>query len=724
VQDFHQEDVLGKAYDARLMRRLLRYARPFTGWMVAAFALILLITASELVRPYIVRIAIDEHLLAFEEPLAAFAPGTEPAPGVLWNGYVLVKESDVPSGMPVERWHQIVVVDTGTASEYYLIDGRIDQRTQTREVIARPDGHTIVAAGQAFPAVRLNADDIRDLRQPDLRAVARLAWLYLAIVAATFFLNYGQVYILHYTGQRIVYSIREQLFSHLQRLPVQFFDRNPVGRLVTRATNDTDNLNEMFTSVLVNLFQDIFLLLGILVVMFRVHWQLALVSLAVMPLVALVTIQFRVRARDAYRQVRVKLARINATLAENLAGMRIIQIFNQEERKFREFDEINRDHYQSMMQEVRVFATFRPAVEFLSSLGLAVLIWYGGGRVIQNTLDFGVLYLFIQYMQTFFRPINDLTEKYNIMQSAMASAERIFMILDTTPEEDPSEPASLPPVRGEIEFKNVWFAYTGEEWVLKDVSFHVKPGESVALVGATGAGKTSIINLLNRFYDIQRGQILIDGVDIRRVKRQDLRRHIGIVLQDVFLFTGDIESNITLWNPQISAAKVREAARLVNAERFISRMPGGYKAPVHERGAGLSAGERQLLAFARALAYDPAILVLDEATANIDTETEQLIQQALTRLIQGRTTIIIAHRLSTIQHCDKIIVLHKGRIREMGTHQELLKLRGLYYRLYELQYKDQLLANRESPADGALSHERAAAVRDAEQRERSEGTVG
>lgn len=692
MQDFHQEDVLGKAYDARLMRRLLRYARPFAGWMLVAFVLMLLITASELVRPYLVRIAIDEHLLSFEEPLAAFPPGTEPAPGVLWNGYVLVKEANVPPGTPVERWHQIVVVDTGAGSEYYLIDGRIDQRTQAREAVAGEDGHTIIAEGKAFPAVRLDAGEIRRLRQPDLDAVARIAWLYLAIVVGTFFLHYGQVYILHYTGQRIVHSIRQQIFSHLQRLPVQFFDRNPVGRLVTRVTNDTDNLNEMFTSVLVYLFQDIFLLLGVLVVMFRVHWQLALVSLAVMPLVALVTVQFRVRARDAYRQVRVKLARINATLAENLAGMRIIQIFNQEERKLREFDEINRDHYQSMVQEVRVFATFRPAVEFFSSLGLALIIWYGGGRVIQDTLDFGLLYLFTEYMNTFFRPINDLTEKYNIMQSAMASAERIFLILDTEPEEDPAQPIPLPKVRGEIEFKNVWFAYNDEEWVLKDVSFHVKPGESVALVGATGAGKTSIINLLNRFYDIQRGQILIDGIDIRQVRRQDLRRHIGIVLQDVFLFTGDIESNITLWNPDIGPAKVREAARLVNAERFIVRLPGGYKAPVHERGAGLSAGERQLLAFARALAYDPAILVLDEATANIDTETEQLIQQALSRLTQGRTTIIIAHRLSTIQHCDKIIVLHKGRIREMGTHQELLKLRGLYYRLYELQYKDQLLA--------------------------------
>lgn len=722
MQDFHQEETLGKAYDGRLMRRLLTYARPFTGWIVLAIVLLLFITVADLARPYIVKVAIDDHLLAYDEPLAAFVPGTEPAEGtrlhrsVLPGGssavgaptggsgdVVLVREQDVPEGAALLGWYQMVVGDTREPSRYYLIDGVIDQRTQERAVVQVGGEYFVEADGRLFPASPLDETTIQELRRPNLEAIVRLAWMFLGIVAVGFVLSYAQVYILHYTGQRIVFDIRQQIFSHLQRLPVQFFDRNPVGRLVTRATNDTDTLNEMFTNVLVNLFKDIFLLLGILIVMFRVHWQLAIVSLLVMPLVAAVTVVFRRQARDAYRTVRVKLARINATLAENIAGMRITQIFHQQKRRFEHFDRINQDHFRAMLREVRVFAMFRPAVEFFSSLALALIIWYGGGRVVQNTLDFGVLYLFIQYMQTFFQPINDLTEKYNIMQSAMASSERIFLILDTEQEKDEPGALPVPEVKGEIEFENVWFAYIEDEWVLRDISFHVKPGETVALVGATGAGKTSITNLINRFYDIQKGTIRVDGKDIKTLKRSDLRRHIGIVLQDVFLFTGDIENNITLHNEEISSAKVREAARLVNAESFIRRLPGDYKAQVMERGASLSAGQRQLLAFARALAYDPAILILDEATANIDTETEQLIQDALKRLISGRTTLIIAHRLSTIQHADKIIVLHKGKIREMGTHQELLRQRGYYYRLYQLQYKDQLLAEGDDEAEGAAA---------------------
>lgn len=720
MQDFHQEEALGKAYDGRLMRRLLKYARPFKNWIALAIVLLLFITGADLVRPYIVKVAIDDHLLAYDEPWAAFAPGTEPAEGVrlsrsLLPGsrpllnlpllapdeVVLVRGRDVPDGARPLGWYQIVATDVPQPTRYFLIEGVIAaDEDQERRIVRDGAGYAVAVGDSLFPAAPLEEDTLRALRRPHLEAVVRLAWLFLGVVVVGFVLSYAQVYILHYTGQRIIYNIRQEIFSHLQRMPVQFFDRNPVGRLVTRATNDTDTLNEMFTNVLVNLFKDIFLLLGILIIMFRVHWQLAVVSLLVMPLVAAVTVVFRLQARDAYRQVRVKLARINATLAESIAGMRIIQLFHQQKRRFEHFDAINREHFQAMMREVQVFALFRPAVEFFSSLALALIIWYGGGRVVQGTLDFGVLYLFIQYMQTFFQPINDLTEKYNIMQSAMASSERIFLILDTPEEQDEPDAEPVAEVKGEIEFENVWFAYVEEEWVLKDVSFHVKPGETVALVGHTGAGKTSIINLINRFYDIQKGTIRIDGRDIRKLKRSDLRRHIGIVLQDVFLFTGDVEANITLDNDDIPPARVREAARMVNADQFIQRLPGGYKAPVMERGASFSAGQRQLLAFARALAYDPAILVLDEATANIDTETEQLIQESLKQLIKNRTSIIIAHRLSTIQHADKIIVLHKGEIREMGTHQELLKKRGLYWRLYQLQYKEQLLADGQAGGAG------------------------
>jgi ABC-type multidrug transport system fused ATPase/permease subunit len=485
-----------------------------------------------------------------------------------------------------------------------------------------------------------------------------------------------------------MYDLRMKVFSHLQRLSLTFFDKNPVGRLVTRATNDVETLNEMFTSVLLTFFKDVFLILGIVLVLLRTNWRLALVSFTVLPLIAYATYYFSRKVRDAFRLVRVKIAKLNATLQENFSGMRVVQIFRREYENLRRFKGINHEVFQAHMQQIRVYAVFMPLVEIVSSAAIALIIWYGGGQVVRETLSLGALVAFLSYMQMFFRPIRDLTQKYNIMQSAMASSERIFMLLDNRESvPDPGAPFKGNGFRGEIEFVNVWFAYKGEDWVLKDVSFRVRPGEKVAIVGATGAGKTSIINLLERFYDVQKGQVLLDGRDVRTLAKSDLRTKIGLVMQDVFLFAGDIRGNIRLGNDDISDDDLERMASHVNAHPFIERLPNGYDEPVKERGATLSVGQRQLLAFARALAFDPKVLVLDEATSSIDTETERLIQDALLKLLQGRTSIVIAHRLSTIQHVDRIIVLHKGQIVEEGSHSELLKKKGFYYRLYKLQYQ-------------------------------------
>ncbi len=672
---FHEEEALGKAYDARLMRRLLKYAAPYWRLLLVCVVLLFVITGTDLVQPYLTKIAIDDHINALGAPMLAFAPGREPVQGVAMRGMVFVREKWLPRGFQRE---------TGEGAPVPARPARIERVDGRYFLVMRDAGTGTVSRQELAP------EEVRRFRERDAASVLKLALMLLGAMALGFVLNYIQVYILQYTGQKIIFNMRVEIFRHLQGLSLSFFDRNPVGRLVTRVTNDTDALNEMYTAVLVNLFKDLFLLVGIVIVMLRMNFELALVSLATLPIILAVTVVFRVQAREAYRLVRTRLARINATLAENISGMRIIQIFGREKKKFEEFDAINRDYLAANMRELRVYAIFRPAMDLISSLALALLIWYGGGQVLAGKLEFGVLYAFISYIQQFFRPINDLTEKYNIMQSAMAASERIFMLLDTNARErDPVKPVSLGRPRGEIEFQNVWFAYNGEDWVLKDVSFKVEPGETCAFVGPTGAGKTSIISLIGRMYEISRGRILIDGVDIRDISRHELRRHIGVVQQDVFLFTGDIESNIRLNSSEIAEEDVQEAARYVNADTFIRRLPGGYRAEVKERGVTLSAGQRQLLAFARALAFDPAILVLDEATANIDTETEALIQDALAKLVRGRTTLIVAHRLSTIQNADKIIVIHKGRVREVGTHQELLAKRGIYYQLYLLQYKEE-----------------------------------
>lgn len=587
MNNFHEEEALGKSFDIKLMKRLLKYAKPYATLIAICFILLFLITITDLARPYLIKVSIDDY----------------------------------------------------------------------------------IAVG--------NKEGLKNI-----------SLIFLITIIAGFVFNYIQVYLLFYTGQKIIYNMRQELFSHLLRLSLSFFDKNPVGRLVTRVTNDMENLNEMYTAVLVNLFKDIFLLLGIIVIMIKMNWQVALVSFIVIPLIVLSAAIFRKESRKAYRQVKVKLAKINATLSENISGMKIIQMFNREDFKYDEFVGINKEHKQASMRELIVFAIFRPSLDLIYSLALALLIWYGGGKVLQGTLPFGVLFAFVNYIDQFFKPINDLSEKFNILQSAMASAERIFLLLDEEETiKNPENPISLDKVKGKIEFKNVWFAYQNENWVLKDVSFTINPGETIAFVGATGAGKTSIISLITRLYDIQKGEILIDGKNIKEIDKYELRSQIGVVLQDVFLFTGDIKGNIRLNNGEITDEMIKEVSHFVNADTFIENLPQKYDEKVMERGATLSSGQRQLLAFARALAFDPSVLVLDEATSNIDTETELLIQDAIKKLIKDRTTIVIAHRLSTIQYADNIIVMHKGRVREMGKHQELLDKKGMYYDLYLLQYK-------------------------------------
>jgi ATP-binding cassette subfamily B protein len=539
----------------------------------------------------------------------------------------------------------------------------------------------------------------------DASGLPRLAALYLLTLVLAFAVRFAQVYILQLTGQRVMLEMRRRIFGHLQRLHVGFFDRNPVGRLMTRVTSDVDAVNELFTSGVVTVFGDLFTLAGIMAVMLWMNWRLALTAFAVIPGLFLVTNWFRRGSRKTFREVRRWVARINAFLQEHLVGMTVVQLFRREARARADFAEVNRQHRDANIRQIFYYAVFYPAVDVLAAVAVALILIYGGSRVLSGALTLGALVAFVQYSERFWRPISDLSEKFNILQSAMASSERIFTLLDTRVEVlPPAQPVLLPDIRGRVAFENVWFRYNpGEDdegWVLRDISFSVEAGRSLALVGATGAGKTSIISLLARFYDPQQGRVSVDGVDVRELDPATLRHAVGLVLQDVHLFSGTIASNIRLGS-DIDDARVREAARAVHIERFVASLPQGYDTEVRERGATLSVGQKQLLSFARALAHDPRILVLDEATSSVDTETEGLIQEALAVLLRGRTAIVIAHRLSTVQNVDQILVLHKGRVRERGTHQELLARRGLYWRLYQLQYKDQELGLSGEPAVGA-----------------------
>ena len=672
MEDFHEEEVLDKQYDSVLMRRLLKFVKPYKGLMVIVIAIMFVVVCLDLAIPLITKNVIDNNLNPLSAEYTIFDSQTED--GVkIDNKYVVRGEAD--GGLR----GSIVYNEDNNA---FLVEGTAKENTPYSI-----EGSTFVQGADKYPCYSLTKADIKKLRGNDLNQIKVSTLMVLGICLVMFILNYIQIFILQYTGQKIVYNIRAELFKHVEKLSLSFYDKNPVGRLVTRITNDVENLNEMYTSVLVYFIKDAFLVVGIIIAMFMLNVKLAIISIITLPVVLALTLIFRKYDREAYRRVRTKLSRINSSLSENITGMKTVQIYGVEDKKNREFNTINTAYFKAAMGQIKIFAIFRPLMDMVYELALCILIWFGGIAVLNVTLEFGVLYAFITYIQKLFQPIFDLSEKFDILQSAMASAERIFSLMDNDsiiPE--PETPQSIGKAKGDIEFKNVWFAYNDEDWVLRDVSFKINKGETIAFVGATGAGKTSIISLLTRLYDIQKGEILIDGVDIRKMSKNELRENVSTVLQDVFLFTGDIKGNVKLNNYNITDEDVVKACEYVNANTFIEKLPDKYDAKVNERGTTFSQGERQLVAFARALAFNPPILVLDEATANIDTETESLIQDALAKLTKGRTTIIVAHRLSTIRNADKIIVMHKGKVRETGTHTELMNKNGLYSNLYKLQY--------------------------------------
>ena len=669
-----EEEILGKAYDSRLMARLLKYLRPYSWQVAIALVSIFLKSFADVLGPYLTKVAIDRYL--------APAKGTS---------------SVTVSG--IWSW--------------------LSPRAAT--------------------------------------GIAQIASIYVGLLLMTFLLEFLQTYFMQWTGQKVMFDLRRQIFRHLQRLHVAFFDKNPVGRLVTRVTTDVDALNEMFTSGVVSIFEDIFVLAGILGVMLCMNWKLALITFAVLPFIVVATKIFRDRVRDSYRRIRVAIARINSYLQEHVSGMVVLQLFNRERKAYDHFSEINRNHMDAYKDAIMAYSVYYPLIDVLSSIAIACVIWFGGGdvmrgitatnvsvslswkagltfRLVQDAASLGVLVAFIAYAQRFFRPIMDFSEKYNILQSAMAASERIFKLLDTPVHVVSPAVTKRPAGPGRIEFDHVWFAYRdtlagngteagndhvetepgvgagtparprpegsailSPDWVLRDVSFTIEPGETVAIVGHTGAGKTTLISLLLRFYDVQKGAVRIDGVDVKDMDLADLRSRFGVVLQDPFLFSGTIGGNIRLGSSRIQDKDVEKAAEDVNLADFIRALPNGFNEEVRERGSTLSTGQKQLISFARALAHEPKILILDEATSSVDTETEFRVRDALNRMVEGRTSLIIAHRLSTVQRADKIIVMHKGQVREMGTHQQLLAQRGIYFKLYQLQYKDQELGVARAP---------------------------
>ncbi|MHB1505075.1 MAG: ABC transporter ATP-binding protein [Sulfobacillus sp.] len=678
-----EEEALGKAYDTRLMKRLLGYARPQFWWVMLALVLTVIVTASTIVQPYLVKIAIDNDINTVSLPLVAYPIGQAPAglPAVPFGGRLYVRVKALPtapsSNVPI---YTILAAGGQTA----MIQGPMPHQAFT----ILPGARQVRVGTRLLTSVPVSAAAMSRFRQQDVAGLELIGAIFLAALLLAFLANYLQAYILNWVSQSSIFAIRKDVITKIERMPAAFFDKNPTGRLVTRATNDVEALEEMYSSVMVNMIRDGLLLVGVVVIMFQMNTYLALISIAVLPVVFVAANIYRNKARTAYRNVRLALARINAFLAENISGMRVVQTFQRQQAQEEKFRSANGAFRDAGIREIRLFAIFRPFMDFLYTGMVAVLVWFGGGSIIDSALTFGVVYAFIQYIQLLFQPINDVTQNYSILQSAMAASERLFVLLDRPLDlVDAPSPQALPAGRGRVVFDHVWFAYEEPTWVLRDVSFAIEPGQTVAFVGATGAGKTSIMSLLARFYDVQRGQVLVDGVDIRQVAQAELRQRIAVVHQDVFIFAGTIRQNIAL-NKPLTDAQIMAAAQLVGADRFITRLPHGYDEPVQERGSTFSTGQRQLLSLARAVAADPSILVLDEATSNIDTESEQQIQGALHNLAGTRTMIVVAHRLSTIQSADCIFVMAQGQIRESGTHQQLLAQGGLYYDLYRLQYKE------------------------------------
>lgn len=645
--------------------------------MTLATVLVLFIIAVELYRPIIIGNAIDQYINGYYHPYVEADVSASDA--VNWNGLVLSRDQAV-SKADSASFYQIFL----WKDHYYMAEN-----LTRAECTALQNADTSVLKNYVREcAQKLTSNDLKVLRQNDFKGILKAGILFLLLLFSGFFLNLADTWLLHKMGQQIVYKLREETFTHIHSLSLSFFNTTPVGKLVTRVSNDTEAVNELFSTILVKLFKNVVKIIGYAVVMLSINVKMAGISFLLLPLVAILTFVFRHLSRKAYQITRNKITELNTFLSEHISGMKLIQIFAREKEKYSEFEGKSMELYRANFREIMTFAIFRPSIYLVSVIAMILVIRTGSLSVLNGSLSLGTLFVFITYISSFFEPIQELSEQLGTLQSSIASAEKIFSVLDVKPEiVSPADPAPVN-ILGEIEFRHVWFAYEEENYILKDVSFVIHPGEKAAFVGATGAGKSTILNLIGRYFDIQKGQILIDGIDIHEIDLDVLRGAIGQVQQDVFIFTGDIKSNISLNNEAISPDDVRRAAEIVNADPFIQKLPHGYDEPVTERGSTLSAGQRQLLSFARTLAYDPKILVLDEATANIDTETETLITQALARLMDGRTTIMVAHRLSTIQHADKIIVMHHGEIKESGTHQELLAKDGLYKKLYELQLMD------------------------------------